>query len=55
VAKGHFDEPRKHVVDKGVECFVHERPPREVRNGFELVVDEQLGVGLRVKGLGFRV
>ena len=34
--------PGKDVVDKGVESLVHEGPPWEMRDRFQLVVDKQL-------------
>ena len=40
--KRHADDKRKEVVDDGVEGLVHERLPRHVRHGPQLVVDEQL-------------
>jgi hypothetical protein len=40
--RGHLDDPREHVVDEGVQSLVHEDLEREMRNGFELVIDEQL-------------
>ena len=38
----HFDDERKDVVDEGAGELVGEHSPRQMRNGFQLVVDEKL-------------
>lgn len=39
---GHGDDEGEHVVDEGVEGFVHEGAPRERGHGPQAVVHEQL-------------
>lgn len=38
----HFDDKRKDVVDEGAGELVGEHTPRQMCNGFELVVNEKL-------------
>ncbi len=38
----HFDDERKEIVDNGVEKLVDEGAPREMSDGFKLIVEKQL-------------
>ena len=42
MSRRHCNDEGEQIVDEGVECFVHERPPGQVSHRLQLIVDEQL-------------